>query len=122
VPEDFGGAPVDASVIETSTMVRDAGLTGAHYMIDEYEFTPFRARIKAGGSVTWRNNGRLVHTIVAEDGAWTTGPLRPLDFAAVKFEKPGTYTYICKEYPWVYGQIIVEPADSASAAAQPSGK
>jgi quinohemoprotein ethanol dehydrogenase len=122
VPEDFGGAPVDASVIETSTMVRDAGLTGAHYMIDEYEFTPFRARIKAGGSVTWRNNGRLVHTIVAEDGAWTTGPLRPLDFAAVKFDKPGTYTYICKEYPWVYGQIIVEPPDSASAAAQPSGK
>jgi quinohemoprotein ethanol dehydrogenase len=122
VQEDFGGAPVDASVIETSTMVRDAGLTGAHYMIDEYEFTPFRARIKAGGNVSWRNNGRLAHTIVAEDGTWTTGTLRPLDFAAVKFETPGTYTYICKEYPWVYGQIIVEPNDTANAATSPSGK
>jgi alcohol dehydrogenase (cytochrome c) len=121
-PEDFGGAPVDASVIETSTMVRDARLTGAHYMIDEYEFTPFRARIKAGAQVTWRNNGRLVHTIVADDGSWTTGPLRPLDFAAVKFDKPGTYTYICKEYPWVYGQIIVEPAAPSDAQAQSSGK
>lgn len=119
--EDFGGAPVDSNVIETATMVRDAGLTGVHYMIDEYEFTPFRARIKAGTSVTWRNNGRLAHTIVAEDGSWTTGTLRPLDFAAVKFDKPGTYTYICKEYPWVYGQIIVEPADSANSA-PPSGK
>ncbi|HXO88507.1 MAG TPA: PQQ-binding-like beta-propeller repeat protein [Candidatus Acidoferrales bacterium] len=121
-PEEFGGAVVDATLVETSTMVRDAGLTGAHYMIDEYEFTPLRARIKAGARVTWRNNGKLVHTIVAEDGSWTTGPLHPLDFASVKFDKPGTYTYICKEYPWVYGQIIVEPAAPQDAQNQSSGK
>jgi plastocyanin len=24
------------------------------------------------------------------------------------FDKPGSYTYICKEHPWVYGQVIVE--------------
>lgn len=118
-PEEFGGAVVDATVVETSTIVRDAGLTGAHYMIDEYEFTPFRARIREGAKVTWRNNGKLVHTIVAADGSWTTGPLHPLDFASIKFNAPGTYTYICKEYPWVYGQIIVEP-DAPQNAQNPS--
>jgi len=109
--EDFGGAITDTANIETTTMVKDAGLTGAHYMIDEYEFNPYRARVKVGTKVSWRNNGRLVHTIVAEDGSWTTGPLGPLDIGTVTFDKPGTYTYICKEYPWVYGQIIVVPAD-----------
>jgi glucose dehydrogenase len=34
----------------------------------------------------------------------------PLDIGAVSFDKPGKYVYICKEHPWVYGQIIVEPA------------
>jgi len=60
--------------------------------------------------------------VVAEDGSWTTGPLHPLDFASVKFDMPGTYTYICKEYPWVYGQIIVEPDAPQNTQNQSSGK
>jgi plastocyanin len=45
------------------------GITGSHYIIDEYEFNPYRARVKAGTRVTWRNDGRMTHTIVAEDGS-----------------------------------------------------
>ncbi|MGA8768523.1 MAG: plastocyanin/azurin family copper-binding protein, partial [Candidatus Acidiferrales bacterium] len=119
---DFPGTPTDTANIETVSLVRDAGLTGAHYFIDEYEFNPFRAKVTAGTRVTWRNNGRLTHTIVALDGSWTTGPLKPLDFTSVAFDKPGTYTYICKEHPWVYGQIIVEPAAPSAAQNEPPGK
>jgi hypothetical protein len=25
----------------------------------------------------------------------------------VTFNKPGTYTYICKEHPWSIGQVVV---------------
>ena len=64
--------------------------------------------MKAGTQVTWRNNGRMVHTIVAEDGSWTTGPLQTADVGGHVFDKPGTYVYICKEHPWAYGQVIVE--------------
>ncbi len=120
--EDFAGAITDTANIETAALARDAGLTGAHYFMDEYEFNPYRARVKAGTKVSWRNNGRLVHTIVARDGSWSTGPLSPLDVGTVTFDKPGTYTYICKEYPWVYGQIIVEPAVGKDEQSQSSGK
>jgi quinohemoprotein ethanol dehydrogenase len=113
--EDFSGAITDTANIETATLARDAGLTGAHYFTDEYEFNPYRVRVKVGTKVTWRNNGRMTHTIVAEDGSWTTGPLSPLDIGTVVFSKPGTFTYICKEHPWVYGQIIVEPASQKEA-------
>ena len=116
--EDFSGAITDTANIETTSLARDAGLTGSHYMTDEYEFSPFRARVKVGTRVTWRNNGRMTHTIVAEDGSWSAGSLGPLDIGTVTFDKPGTYTYICKEHPWVYGQIIVE----ATEQRQPSGK
>jgi PQQ-dependent dehydrogenase (methanol/ethanol family) len=109
-PEEFSGAITNTTTIETTTLARDMGITGSHYIIDEYEFDPYRARITAGTRMTFKNNGQLVHTIVADDGSWTTGPLKPLDVVTIPFDKPGTYVYHCKEYPWVYGQIIVEPA------------
>ena len=107
---EFAGPITDTATIQTTALARDMGLTGSHYLGDEYAFDPYRARVKAGTEVRWRNNGAVTHTIVAVDGSWTTGPLQPLDIGIVKFDKPGTYTYICKDHPWVYGQIIVEPA------------
>ena len=108
--EEFVGPITDTTTIETTALARDMGLTGSHYLGDEYAFNPYRARVKAGTSVRWRNNGVVDHTIIAVDGSWTTGVLHPLDIGILKFDKPGTYTYICKDHPWVYGQIIVEPA------------
>ena len=118
--EDFAGAITDTATIETAALARDMGLTGAHYVTDEYAFEPYRARVKAGTRVTWRNNGRMTHTIVAVDGSWSTGPLKPLDIGTVIFDKPGKFTYICKEHPWVYGQIIVEDPPEKSGQSQAS--
>ena len=57
----------------------------------------------------WVNNGRITHTIAAEDGSWATPRMSPLEAAAVTFDKPGEYTYVCKEHPWAKAQIIVTP-------------
>jgi quinohemoprotein ethanol dehydrogenase len=107
-PAVFAGQITDTSQIETSSLARDNGFTGFRYFTDEYAFAPYRARVKAGTQVTWRNNGRMVHTIVADDGSWTTEALVSGDVGGKTFEKPGTYVYHCKEHPWAYGQIIVE--------------
>jgi alcohol dehydrogenase (cytochrome c) len=106
--EAFAGSITDTNQIETASLARDNGFTGFRYFTDEYAFAPYRAKVKAGTPVTWRNNGRMVHTIVATDGSWTTGPLQTGDVGGTTFDKPGTYTYICKEHPWAYGQVIVE--------------
>jgi plastocyanin len=50
----------------------------------------------------------MTHTIAALDGSWTTGRLSPAQSASVTFDKPGAYTYTCKEHPWAIAQIIVE--------------
>ena len=105
--ERFTGMIVDTNQIETASSLRDSGFTGYRYFTDPYAFAPFRARVKVGTQVTWRNNSNLVHTIVAEDGSWTTGPLQDADVGGHVFDNPGTYTYTTKEYPWAYGQIIV---------------
>jgi PQQ-dependent dehydrogenase (methanol/ethanol family) len=107
-PDLFTGQITDTSQIETASLIRDTGFTGFHYMTDEYAFSPYRARVKRGTQVTWRNNGLMVHTIVAQDGSWTTGPLNPADVGGVTFDKPGSYAYLCKEHPWAVAQILVE--------------
>ena len=108
MPEVFAGPVTDTNQLETASLARDNGFTGFRYFTDEYAFAPYRAKVKAGTPVTWRNNGRMVHTIVAQDGSWTTGPLQTGDVGGVTFDRPGTYVYICKEHPWAYGQVIVE--------------
>jgi plastocyanin len=52
-------------------------------------------------------SGTIVRTIVARDGSWTAGPLSPIQAGLVKFDKPGTYTYTCKEHPCAAAQLIV---------------
>ena len=106
--ELFAGPITDTNQIETMTLDHvTLWQTGVRYYIDQFEFNPYRARVKVGSRVTWVNNGNLVHTIIAQDGSWTTQRITPSDEGSVTFDKAGTYTYISKEHPWMYGQLIV---------------
>jgi len=107
-PERITGQVMETRQIETAALQRDNAFTGARFMTDEYQFAPYRTKVAAGTTVTWRNNGTMIHSAVAEDGSWSTGPIDPAGVAGVKFDRPGTYVYICKEHPWAYAQIIVE--------------
>jgi plastocyanin len=91
-----------------SATVESIGVIRAAKFTDEYVFQPLRIKVKAGGSVTWTNDGKVPHDASAQDGSWSTGEIAPGKSATVKFDKPGTYTYICKDHPWSYGQLIVE--------------
>jgi outer membrane protein assembly factor BamB/plastocyanin len=108
--EEFTGAIADTNEIETMTVAQTPA-NGHRYFMDEYAFNPYRARVQAGSSVTFINNGYLPHTIVAADGSWTTGTIGPTEIRTLPFAKPGTYKYSSKEYPWSYGQLIVISAE-----------
>ena len=110
--DPFAGPIQDTWQIETTSLTRDVNTTGQKYYIDEYAFNPYRARVTPGQRVTWVNNGSVVHTIQELNGAWTTGPMNPGALGFVSFPTPGRYTYICKEHPWAYGQIIVQDAQA----------
>ena len=72
-PALFNGPIQDVNRIEIVSNVRDSSGGGSRYMNDEYAFSVYRARVKVGTQVMWVNNGRLKHTVSAEDGSWTTG-------------------------------------------------
>ena len=114
---EFKGPVVDTSEIETTSLKTLYFGAGTRYFIDEYSFNPYRARVTAGNKVLFSNNGNTHHEIVAVDGSWGTGPLSPTQEAWVTFDKPGSYHYICKDHPWVHGQIVVTTDATAEEAA-----
>jgi alcohol dehydrogenase (cytochrome c) len=79
------------------------------HFTNEYAFKPQRAKVKAGTTVTWINDGKLAHNAGARDGSWSTGEIAPGAKSTIRFDTPGTYTYVCKDHPWSYGQLVVEP-------------
>jgi alcohol dehydrogenase (cytochrome c) len=109
--EEVTGPIEDTHQIETLSLEQSLA-KGHRYILDEYTFNPYRARLTAGSEVTFINNGSLPHTIVARDGSWTTGTLQPTESATITLDRPGSYLYTSKEYPWSYGQVIVLPATS----------
>jgi alcohol dehydrogenase (cytochrome c) len=75
---------------------------------DEHGISPTRVRVRAGTTVTWTNGGRMKHALVARDGTWSTESIAPGESARVTFDRPGVYTYICRDHPWSIAQITVE--------------
>lgn len=95
-------------IVMSADLIDARGMTKILHYTNEYAFKPVRAKIKAGSAVTWTNAGKLPHRATALDGSWTTGEVAPGQSATVRFDKPGTYTYICTDHPWSYAQLVVE--------------
>jgi len=105
---EFAGRVVSTDKVAMSAEIQSLGVIKPAKYKDEYVFQPMRIKVKAGSSVTWTNDGKEAHAATAQDGSWTTGEVAPGKSATVKFDKPGKYTYICKDHPWSYGEVTVE--------------
>jgi quinohemoprotein ethanol dehydrogenase len=104
----FTGRIVATDQIVLGPEVPDSGLEFIRTAKDEYTFDPLRAKAEVGAKLTWKNEGKETHTISAVDGSWTTGPVEPGKSVTVTVPKAGTYTYVCKEHPWSYGELTAE--------------
>jgi alcohol dehydrogenase (cytochrome c) len=105
---EFAGRVVTTDKVAMSATIKSLGVIKPAEYKDEYVFQPMRIKVKAGTTVTWTNDGKETHSATAQDGSWTTGEVAPGKSATVKFDKPGKYTYICKDHLWSYGEITVE--------------
>jgi plastocyanin len=78
-------------------------------------FVPQVLVINQGDSIRWTNNHGIEHNPKSnsktEEGISTFvgGQLMPNNTHIEKFDKPGTYDYICGVHPAMTGMIIVKP-------------
>jgi len=70
-------------------------------------FSPANVSINVGDTVRWSNDDDRDHSIVADNGAFSSPNLKTGRIYDVKFAAAGTYTYHCRLHPREKGKIVV---------------
>jgi plastocyanin len=74
----------------------------------DFMFSPASVTVKAGSTVTWTNLDDEPHTVFSDAGLFRSSALDTKDSFAYKFDKAGTYHYLCTIHPRMVGTIVVE--------------
>jgi len=77
-------------------------------VIKNFDFAPMTITIKAGSSVTWKNFDGEPHTVTSVDGLFRSGAIDQNESFTFKFDKPGTYQYLCSIPPRMRAAVIVQ--------------
>lgn len=77
-------------------------------VIKNFNFAPMSITVKAGTSVTWKNLDGEPHTVTSVDGLFRSGAIDQNESFTFKFDKPGTYKYLCSIHPRMMASVIVQ--------------
>ena len=105
-----GVACLLAAVVLFSGAVRAEDVTAK---IDNFTFVPARLTVKAGTTVTWRNEDDIPHTVTSTTQLFKSKALDTDDSFSFTFTEPGTYQYFCSLHPRMTATIVVEPGNAA---------
>jgi len=74
---------------------RAQGTEVAASMGDDF-FDPDEVPVAVGGTVTWTNDGRNPHTVIADDGSFDSGRMEAGDTFTLAFDEPGVHRFYCR--------------------------
>jgi plastocyanin len=73
----------------------------------DFRFEPARLEVKPGAMVRWTNRGQTAHNVKGP-GFGTQQVLDPGQSYSHRFDKPGTYRYLCTLHPTqMKGTVVV---------------
>jgi plastocyanin len=75
--------------------------------ISGFAFEPDPIRVRAGGTVTWRNVDNAPHTAETDGKGFDTRRLDLGESKTVSIEEPGTYQYFCVFHRFMTGTVEV---------------
>jgi plastocyanin len=102
-----GGAAAEAADTAPATNATVASSSGSSVLIDKYTFGPDQLTVPVGTTVTWTNNDADEHTVVAKDNTFASPALAKGQSFSFKFEKAGTYNYLCSIHPFMVATVTV---------------
>jgi plastocyanin len=75
--------------------------------IDNFTFTPAKMTISKGSEVTWDNQDDIPHSIVLDAIGVRSKAIDTDKTFSYRFDKAGTFNYVCGLHPHMHGQIVV---------------
>ena len=73
-----------------------------------FDFSPMSLTVKAGTTVSWKNLDEEPHTVTSDSGLFRSGALDQNETFTFRFDKPGTYKYLCSIHPQMVATITVQ--------------
>jgi plastocyanin len=108
-------APADHAANEptaaTNITIAAADASDTSVNIKNFAFAPTATTVTIGTTVHWKNLDGEPHTVRSIDASFASGALDQNDSYSVKFDKPGTYKYVCSIHPQMNGTIVVKAAN-----------
>lgn len=86
---------------------KDTVVDQAEVVISQMRFDQPTITVKKGGSVTWRNQGPMPHTVTANDGGFGSQTLQAGGNYSRTFDEVGTFGYYCSLHPSMQGKVVV---------------
>jgi plastocyanin len=80
----------------------------ARIVVKNFMFQPTSLTVKVGSTVTWTNMDEEPHTVVSTSGTFRSNALDTKDSFSFKFDKAGTYGFVCSIHPQMVGTIVVK--------------
>ena len=108
------GLPVATFAAATMLFLGVASAEEAQVKIDNFTFAPPSLTVKAGTTVTWRNEDDIPHTVASSTRVFKSKALDTDDSFSFTLTEPGSYEYFCSLHPHMTGKIVVEPATHAA--------
>jgi plastocyanin len=75
--------------------------------IFDFGFDGESVEVPVGTTVTWTNDGQVIHTTTSTDGLWDSKIMNTGDTFSYTFDEPGTFEYLCSLHPSMVGTIVV---------------
>jgi len=94
------------------------GPPGTNFFYRDGKLEPERLTVKVGTKITWINRDGTPHTVTEvnndtyktpKEGGFDSPALQNNQKFEYTFDKPGTYYFKDRNYPKLFGEIIVEP-------------
>jgi plastocyanin len=76
--------------------------------IDNFTFSPTPVKIAKGTEVTWTNDDDIPHSIVLGALGVRSHALDTGNTFTYRFDRAGTFSYICGLHPQMHAQIVVK--------------
>ena len=110
-PTPVTTATPTAPATATNITIAAADATDTSVNIKNFAFAPTATTVSVGTTVQWKNLDGEPHTVRSIDASFASGALDQNDTYTVKFDKPGTYKYVCSIHPQMVGTIVVKAAN-----------
>lgn len=93
--------------------------TGSTVSIVDFSFQPATLTVPEHTTVTWTNNGAVVHDVVFN--TFKSPALQPGMTFTHTFDSSGAFTYNCSFHPQMVGTIMVTSSSGSEGSTSPSG-